>query len=109
MNEGRSPTEHVLADCRRLADIGNYFEQQIFNIFYKRLSETLSSIGEMNMSEGHTPWEGKICPECSEAAIRVRRNRKTDKLFYACASPYCNHTWNIDKLNEWEIPEGYGE
>lgn len=58
------------------------------------------------MSEGHTPWDRKLCPECGKGQVQVRRNGKTGELFYACRNPYCNETWNIKDLNEWEVPEG---
>ena len=55
------------------------------------------------MTEGHTPWEGKTCPECGVGKILVRLNTKTNIQFYGCSAfPTCTASWDISELNEWE-------
>lgn len=62
------------------------------------------------MSAGHTPWDGKACPECGEGRIRVRLNLKSGEQFYGCSNyRKCGASWDLDELNEWEVPKGAPE
>ena len=58
------------------------------------------------MSHGSTSWEGEICPECRRGTIKVRANSHSGDMFYGCSNyPNCSASWNIDELNQWELPK----